>query len=356
MRKAKKYGITGLAIGAVFKGLENTLVQRRRMQQIPGTDFNWGELLVEAGKGTVVVGLVGAGIGAYRDYQNSLEKPLNTDAMLFGMLLKVKLNPENKDYSALRKKAKIIIQLLKQRFHGLLKDEPIFMGSTERGTAVRRKFDIDIGLLFHHDSFSSTADMYNAVYSYIHSLIGSYGVVEVREQKKSVGIICKLGGKELKIDIVPCKVTRGRGRDKSGYLSVYEDSLWGVRSTYTKTDIHLLNAQKLSPTQQNLVVLLKEWKHRKQVPLPSHLLENLVLDAYQYNRGRIPRKLTDKLVIVFDYVGENLNRIVIRSVENTNNILTDISDVDKSAIINACKAAVDDFNYQKNSIVDTITK
>jgi hypothetical protein len=356
MRKAKKYGIIGLGIGAIMKGLENTLVQQRRIQQVPGTTFNWGELFIEVGQGAVVVGSIAGGIGAFLDYQNGLEKPLNTDALLYSVLLKVKLAPANRDYIALREKGKTIVQLLKQRFHGLLKDEPIFMGSTEKGTAVRRKFDIDIGLLFRHDSFYSTADMYNAVYGYTHSLIGSHSVVEVREQKKSVGIICRVGSKELKIDIVPCKLTKGKGRSKSGYLSVNEDSLWGVRSTYTKTDIHLLGKQKLTPTQKNLVMLLKEWRHRKEVPLPSHLLENLVLDAYQYNWGRIPRNLTDKVVMVFDYIAENLNGIVIRSVENTNNILTNISDTDKSEIINACRAAVDDFNYQRNSIVDTIAK
>ena len=356
MRKAKKYGIGGLAIGAIIKALGNAMDQRQRMQQVPGTPFNWGELLMETGKGAAVGGLIGVGIGAYRDYQNSLERPLNTDALLYGMLLKVKLDLGNRDYTALREKGKTIIQLLKQRFHGLLRDEPIFMGSTERGTAVRRKFDIDIGLLFRHDSFYSTADMYNAVYGYARSLIGLYGVVDVRKQKKSIGIICRVGYKELKIDIVPCKVTKGNGRSKSGYLSVNNDSLWGSWSTYTKTDIHLLNKQKLTQTQKNLVVLLKEWKHRKEVPLPSHLLENLVLDAYQYNWGRIPRKLTGKLVMVFDYIAENLDGIVIRGVENTNNILTKIAEADKSAIINACKSAVDDFNYQKNSIVDTITK
>jgi len=45
--------------------------------------------------------------------------------------------------------------------------------------------------------------MYNAVYGYARSLVGSYGVMEVLKQNKSMGIICRVGNKELKIDIVP---------------------------------------------------------------------------------------------------------------------------------------------------------
>lgn len=354
MGKTTKYAIRGLTIGAALRGLKNMIEQRDRMQQAPGITFNWRELLQEAAKGAFTGVLIGGGIGAIRDYQNCLEEPVNTDSILYNILLKAKLSPSNRDYMELREKGEEIMQLIKQRFSGLLKREPMFMGSTERGTALCRKFDIDIGLLFLHDSFSSTAYMYDAVYDYARSLIGKYGFVEVRVQRKSVGIICCVNNKELKIDLVPCKATKGKGRSNEGYLCVNKKTLWGRDSTYTKTNIHLLNKQKLSPAQKNLVVLLKEWKHSKGIPLPSHLLENMVLDTFRYNWGRIPRTLTDKLVMVFDYIAENLNGVLIRSVENTNNILTNIPDSDKFKIINACKSAVDDYHYQRNSIINTI--
>ena len=354
MTKAKKYGIGAAVAGALVKGSANANKQWQLMAQTPGIPFHWEELLKESAQGAAAFGAIGLGIGFYRDYRNSQIKPINTDAALYNMLPRVKLNLEGYGYAVLREKGKTIVALFQQRFNTLLRYDPIFMGSTERGTAVRWKFDLDIGMLFRHDSFNSTAEMYRAVLDYARKLIGSNSILEVREQKKSIGIICSVGGKELKIDLVPCKLTKGSGRTRSGYLFVNEQSWWDNLSTYTKTNIHLLNNQKLTHTQKNLVVLLKEWKHQKNVPLPSHLLENLVLNAYQYNWGRIPPTLTEKMIMIYDFIAENLNGIVIRSVENTNNILTNISDEDKHAIIAACNSALDDFQYQKNSIIDTI--
>jgi hypothetical protein len=298
MKKAAKYAGKGLAIGGLVKVLGNILDQRQRMQLTPSISFDWGEFLQEVAKGSVVGGLIGGGIGAISDYHNSLEAPINTDLVLHGMLRKVKLDPSDEAYIMLKQKGETIIQLIKQRFGSQLKREPLFMGSTERGTALRGKFDIDIGLLFFHASFYSTADMFDAVYDYAYSLIGKYGIVEVRVQKKSVGIICRVNNKELKIDLVPCKATKRKGYSNTGYLCVNKGSFYSDDSTYTKTNLHLLNRQKLSPAQKNLVLLLKEWKHRKEVPLPSYLLENLVLGAYQHNWGRISGTLTGKLVMV----------------------------------------------------------
>lgn len=354
MSKARKYGIGSAIAGALVKGGGNAIKQWQQMARTPGVPFDWQVLLKESAQGAAAFGVIGLGIGLYKDYRNSQIEPINTDAALYSTLLRVKLNHEGKDYAVLREKGKIIVALFQRRFKDLLQCDPVFMGSTERGTAVRRKFDLDIGMLFRHDSFNSTAEMYRAVLDYAHNLIGLNSIVEVWEQKKSIGIICGVGGKELKIDLVPCKLTKGSGRAGSGYLFVNKQSWWGNRSTYTKTDIHLLNNQKLTHTQKNLVVLLKEWKNQKNVPLPSHLLENLVLNAYQYNWGRIPPTLTKKMIMIYDFIAENLNGIVIRSVENTNNILTDISDEDKQAIVASCNSALDNFRYQKNSIIDTI--
>ncbi|KYP13502.1 MAG: hypothetical protein A1D16_12815 [Flavihumibacter sp. CACIAM 22H1] len=60
--------------------------------------------------------------------------------------------------------------------------------------------------------------------------------------------------------------------------------------------------------------------------------------------------------MVFDYIGKNLDKICIRSVENSNNILTKIAESDKSVIINSCKAAVEDYNYNRKSIIDTLAR
>jgi hypothetical protein len=109
----------------------------------------------------------------------------------------------------------------------------------------------------------------------------------------------------------------------------------------------------MTETQKKIIVVFKDWKKRNDIPLSSHLLQCLVLDAYTRNRNAIPRSFSKKLVMVAEHIANHIETITIRSIENTNNILTDISSSEKSVIKNACKKIVDDYRYQPNSIIDT---
>ncbi|WP_133054545.1 hypothetical protein, partial [Niastella populi] len=143
MGKTTKYASKGLTTGALIKGIINVIEQRKRIQQTPGASLNWQELFVEAGIGALAGVVVGGTLGAIMDHDNSLEKPINTDYILNGMLHNMHLSPLNRDYLELRKKGEEIIQLFERKFSGLLKCKPMFTGSTEKGTALRKKFDID---------------------------------------------------------------------------------------------------------------------------------------------------------------------------------------------------------------------
>ena len=56
--------------------------------------------------------------------------------------------------------------------------------------------------------------------------------------------------------------------------------------------------------------------------------------------------------MVLKHIANNLDIAVIRSIENTNNIITNIPESSKTEIIDACKALIDDCEYQPNSIID----
>ena len=116
----------------------------------------------------------------------------------------------------------------------------------------------------------------------------------------------------------------------------------------------MLKSVKLTETQKNILLILKEWKTTKNVPLSSHLLQNLILDAYDVNYGRVPRKFTKKIVMVLEHIAMNISSVVLNSRENTNNILTNIPEDHKNEIANACKKLIDEYNYQPNSIVKLI--
>lgn len=229
------------------------------------------------------------------------------------------------------------------------------LGSTEKGTALRNNFDIDVCFSFKAKSFNSTREMFETVFDFLQRQVGRYSITDVKDQKKSVGVIFIIDGKEYKIDVVPYKLTNSNKKSSAGYLFVNDKSLFTDNSSYTKTDIQALNSTLLTEAQKRIVVILKQWKKSNNLPLSSHLLENLVLDAYQFNRYRIPRPFTQKIIMVLKHIAKNLDVAVIRSIENTNNILTNICEQSKREIIDACQQAIDEYKYQPNSIVKAIS-
>lgn len=345
MNKKGKYALNGAIILGIGNGMLNAINQLNKMDLESDKNFDWGEFFCATAKGVVFGGIAGFAIGAIADYHNSLEKPINTDAFLFSLVNAVRLCKDNSNYRALDYKASKLIEQLKVNLADKLAGEPIRLGSTENGTALADNFDIDICLPFKPRSFSSTGEMYDYLSACLEKLVGKRSIVETREQKKSIGVILELNGEKMKIDIVPYKLTAKRGNKSSGYLYVNDPD----NPTYTKTDIHAIKNFKLTETQKKIVVVLKHWKRKHDLPLSSHLLQNIVVDAYEKNF--IPKKFTEKILMVLAHMRDNLDVAVLRSVENTNNILTNISDSKKAAIMKACKKAIEEYEYQPNSLV-----
>jgi hypothetical protein len=230
---------------------------------------------------------------------------------------------------------------------------PRRLGSTERGTALKTKFDIDLGFNFRAGSFPSTAAMRTRLIKFLKTHVGRNSVTSVREQRNSIGVIFDLGsGRECKIDIVPVKLSVGS--KSSGFLSSNTGAIFGNSYTRRKTNFTILNAVKLSETQKRIVVLLKYWKETKYIPIGSHLLESLVLDAYKYST-HIPKGFTRKVIMVLRHIANKLDVAVIRGKGNSNNVLTNIPEEKKAYIIQACKDAIEEYEYQPNSIAKILT-
>jgi hypothetical protein len=347
MNKKGKYALNGALMLGIGNGLLNSFNQFDNMNKEPGKKFDWRELLNATAKGAAVGGAGGFAIGAIVDYQNSMEKPINTDAFLFSMVDTVRLSKGDIEYRSLNDKAYEFIELLKAELGDKLAGEPIRLGSTENGTALANDFDIDVCLPFKPRSFSSTSEMYVNLKYCLERLVGKRSIVETRNQKKSIGIILELRGKKRRIDIVPYKLTAKEGNKSSGYLYVNDPNY----PTYTKTDIHALKNFRLTETQKKIIIALKYWRKKYELPLSSHLIQNLVVDAYE--RNYIPRKFTEKIMMVLAHIRDKMDIAVIRSVENTNNVLTDISEVKKAEIVMACKKTIEEYEYQPNSVVYT---
>lgn len=350
MTKSKKYAINGALVGAIFNAIFNAFKQSEEIEKNLGQEFSWKRLLAAAGKGAAIGGIGGFGIGALVDYQNSKIKPIDTNKRLSLLTERIRLDKSDPLYSKLDARAQLLAVLLGKKFGDDIHSMPR-LGSTEIGTALNYGFDIDLGVNFRSKTFSSTEEMFFSVFSVFERNIGKYFIKKVRRQKKSIGVFVDVNGEEHKIDIVPCKLTKG-GRG-SGYLYVNESSLFG-KSSYTKTNIKVLNGLKLSPTQKKITIILKRWKEKNNLPMSSHLLQHLILDAYLYT-SKIPKGLTAKVIMVLKHISDSLYVAVIRGQENSNNVITNIPESDKEVIIQAANEAVEDYKYQPNSILTTIS-
>jgi hypothetical protein len=351
MNKTTKYALNGAGIGGLGGIIFSVIKQLSEMNDNPNKKFDWGKMFETGLKGAAIGGATGFAIGAVTDYQNKNEEPINTDAFLYTVVNNVKLNKNDEQYKRLCNKADFLTNLLSNKFTDKLSSSPVRLGSTEKGTALRDKFDIDIFFSFKSNSFTSTETMFLSILDFLQEQVDRNGIIKVRNQKKSIGVIFEIRGEEYKIDIVPCKITQSDTGNTSGYLYLNDTSLFG-KASYTKTDVHVLKNVKLTETQKKIVIILKHWKKKNDLPISSHLLENYVLDAYSYYKYKIPKTITKKVIMVLEHIKESIDSNVIRSIENTNNVLTNISDNSKQQIIYACKNAIEDYEYQPNSVVE----
>jgi len=339
----------------VGNAILNAIMQLNEIKKNPDLKFSWLNCFGAGVKGAVVCGSAGWVVGTIADSDNANVKAIATVPILYSHINKIRIDKEDWEYQQLCQKTDWLISKLKAEFGKELSTQPYRFGSTEMGTALRENADIDVCLPLRAKSFSSTEDMFFIVQEYLESLIGSNGVIKVRSQKKSFGVFFRIRGYEKKVDILPQRITPKRGNKHSGYLYVNKTGLF-EKASYTKTNPNLLKGVRLSQTQKNILILLKAWKIKESLPMSSHLIQNLILDAYDYNRNCIPRNFTKKLVMVLRHISANINSVYIRSVENSNNVITDISAESKRIIADACKKVVEKYEYQPNSILKILVK
>ncbi|MCZ8023331.1 MAG: hypothetical protein O9294_16325 [Cytophagales bacterium] len=350
MNKKTKYSINGVIMGGAVFGILDGIKQYNEIQENSGKDFDWRRFLLAVGKGAAIGGAGGLLLGAWADYENSKVRPLNTDLGLINLSDKIRFDESHPTYIKLKEKGQSLIFMLLARYGSDIESTPR-LGSTVTGTALKDNFDIDYAVNFKHYAFRNIGQMFDSVHDFFEDSIGKKGILRVRRQRKSIGVFVNVNGTEHKIDFAPCKLSKGK-RNGAGYLHVNDDSLFGNPS-YTKTNVRELNKVKLSHTQKRIVLLLKNWKEKNDLPLSSHLLQNMVLDAYAFAPS-IPKGFTKKVVMVLRHIADNLHVAFIRGVENTNNVITAIPQSDKDIIADAAREVIKEYEYQPNSIMEAM--
>lgn len=355
MSKKLKYARNVAIAGGIGFLIINLIKQLNRKDENPDSKFDWEEFLKAGGKGALIGWGVGLIAGGITDMNNSNQEPLNTSYILNAAIFNLTLNKHDHSYKWLSNKAikieKFIVSNFKQELGGTI----VRIGSTEENTALADDFDIDLSVPFASLSFTSTESMYDELYCFIKDYFSDDDLIEIRTQKKSIGLIFGLNGDEYKIDVVPYKLSPKKGNKTSGYLFVNNNSIFKDDS-YTKTDIAMLKVINLSPTQQKIHVAIKNWKRNFNVPLSSHLAKHLIIETYKENQGAIPRDFSKKLIMVIRYIRDQIHYTRIVSAENTNNVLTKIDEGKKEQIQISCNDVLEDFDYQPNSILKYFTQ
>lgn len=350
MKKSEEFAKNGAIILGLGNGFLNLVKQWDEMNKNPDLKFNWFELFTSLGKGAVVGGSIGFGVGWVLDYQNSKQRPIDLNNHLMSLSSMLTLDKKDPEFVDLKQSVDKVIAVFRNSFSNKISGELIPHGSTEKGTALHDSYDIDIAVPFKPRSFPNNEEMYSAVLTFFEDRIGRLGIVDVREQKRSIGVCIRVSDNDHWVDFAPYKLSKENS--SSGYLFVNKKGFLIDNSTIQKTDLSKLKKSRFSAVQRQIIVLLKDWKLKNDLPLPSHFLEYLVKDAYRINRGRIPKSIEKKLIMVLRHMANRLHIIHIKGNENTNNVISNsIDEYDKQVIVDACNTAIKNYEYQPNSLI-----
>ena len=348
MNRKTQYAIYGAIGGTLISALINAFNQLNRIEENPQLKFDWSELLKAGGKGAVIGGGGGFVVGAIADEVNANTKAINTDAYLSSFAFAVQSNKNSSLYKVSERKCEQVIKFIEKEFVFDLSDVPFQWGSNAKGTAIEGKSDFDIMVRFHRNSFT-VKEMYFSVLDAFREKFNDNAIVEIVDQKKSIGLVYNLKGKSVRIDVVPMRDIDTNPRNTASNLYVNNKGLFS-KPTITKTDIPLQASLQLTPTQKKLIIMLKKWKTDNDVPISSYMIQLFVVKAYEKNKYNIPKKLTDKLMLVLDFMAENISTIRLVSPENTNNIVSDIPVTDKDTIRKKALKVVEEYEYHPNTI------
>ena len=116
MSKARKFAVVGAYIWGLGNTFLNLLQQLNEIESTPEQKFDWRRLLFAGGKGALLGAAGGSIVGSIADYQNSLEKPINTDACSQALASKLRLKKTDRKYLLLCEKSDILISLIKKEF------------------------------------------------------------------------------------------------------------------------------------------------------------------------------------------------------------------------------------------------
>lgn len=336
MRRQEKYISNGILLGVGLLALTDILIQWFEHYD-QGQKFSWksynGKRTL---KSAVIGGIVGGGIGyVMYCYKISEEEklPFNSDEHIKKIITEEHLKTDPILYrNIIEYREKVKLSLFKI-FENKLASFPEETGSFYKRTAINSKYDLDIILPFKRSSYSTLEKMYYDVYELVHKEFGSNATII--KHTKAIGITFDINEIPIHFDIVPGREISNYKIEKDLNLYVRPDWVWQRGGTF-KTNIGI--QKKITVNKQearNVIKLLKAYRNRNDMYLPSVLIEQCVVDALSENNYGIHPSPTENLLNCMNFMTKKLSQKNLIDIANTNNNLNDkMSDVQKNYTTN----------------------
>lgn len=310
-------------------------LRQYKEQKDEGITFHYS--VSQAFKHSLIGGVIGGFLGyAHYSFEAREEEKLQfkSDAYLKQILTQENLKSNPKLLNRVLKEINQLKKLIASEFKEKMTYSPEVTGSFHKRTAIISSFDLDIVLPFKRNSYNSLAGMYFDVYYFIDNIYRKRGIVS--QQTKGVGIDIKIDNyTTLHFDVIPGREIGNFRSDKDLNLFVRQSWILGKESSF-KTNIAVQKRITVNnPNARNIIKLLKTYKERNNLNLPSLIIEQCVVECLSKKESSTCSSMTENLLDCMYLISKRLVRKNLADLANSNNnLLYKMSGFDKNYISN----------------------
>lgn len=336
MRRRNKYILNGALVAGGTTALLDILLQWLEHKQ-NGIEFTWKRY---DGMRTVKRSLVGGTIGGALGYsyycfkiKEEANLPFNPDHYLKKTLTEEHLKTDAGVFNNVIAQREKVKEWLINEFGNRLVAMPEDTGSFYKRTAIASNYDLDIILPFGRYSYSSLQEMYYDVYERIGKKFQGYALVT--RQTKAIGLTFMTAGNEIHFDIVPGREINNYLCEKTLILYVNPTTFWQKGGSF-KTNVNFQKKITVNnPDARTTIKLLKLYRDRNSLPLPTLVIEQCVVNALSENKFGVSSSTTENLLNYMEYISEKIQQKRLLDIANSNNNLNaKIDELQKNRISN----------------------
>ncbi len=324
MRRKEKHIANGALVGAGLVVLADIFMQWREHKE-ENKEFTWdsydGWRTIKRGAlGGLVGGAIGYGVYLYKISEEE-KIPFNSDEFLKKVLTEESLKADPNLLQKVLKYREDVKQWLVNVYGDKLVAPPENTGSFHKRTAINSNYDLDIVLPFKNTAYNTLEDMYVNVFEKISSRFSS--VALVTKQTKAVGLTFTEGSRIVHFDIVPGREINDYINDKDLNLYVRPDWAWQKGGSF-KTNIDIQKQLTVNkPEARKIIKLFKVYRDKNGFPLPTIIVDQLVVEAFEKSNFDWSRSETDNLLYSMEFIAKKLKNQALIDFANTNNNLAE---------------------------------